>query len=102
MNSQKILYGAGLVCLATILPVSFPAQAEKLSQNSIEINRQQSSQDSQRKESKNTSRRDRQSDQNYNEKSREYHNRDRHHDGESEYRDSDRNHNGERSEKEHR
>ncbi len=65
MNSQRILGWVGLVCLATVLPALLPAQAEKLSQHSLEIIRQESSQDLQRKESENDKGRDRQSDQNY-------------------------------------
>ncbi len=97
MNSQKILYGAGLVCLATILPALLPAQAEKVSQNSVDITRQESSQDSQRKESKNVIKGDRQSDHNYNKDSRDHHDRDRNDDGGRKHHDdhdSDRDHDG--------
>jgi ABC-type Zn2+ transport system substrate-binding protein/surface adhesin len=102
MNSQKILYWAGLVCLTTILPVSMPAQAEKLSQNSIEITRQESSQGLQRKKSENDKGRDRNHDREY--KHRDDHDSDRDHDREYKHRDdrdSDRDYDEDRAEKEH-
>jgi hypothetical protein len=52
MNVQKILCLASLVCLTTILPTLLPAQAETLSQDSVEISKEKSSRDGQHPESK--------------------------------------------------
>ncbi len=92
MKLSSILYWVSFACLATIVPLSLPAQAETSSPNSIEITRQESNRvksdsnrDKQGRESKHVERRDRQGDRNREQKG-ERKNRDG--------RDSNREHEG--------
>jgi len=51
MKLSKVLYGLAFASLAVMLPLLLPTQAQKLSQNALEINKQDSSYNSQNQES---------------------------------------------------